>query len=357
MPVKFTGKHPEIEWVETDFYSLDIAIRKNYTRIGWPTRTLTQVSGPTSTGKSTFINSVACVIGRKLDLNIACLDLETQDPATIKAVCNNMRFENEWKWTEPDKRKKEDSISDEYLLGLLRKDARDGYITILDSVASISPVAEVAGNIGDANMGRRAFPMAQFSRLMNMELKWSEKGAVSFLANHRYEDFEVAKKGALQFAKKTHAPGGVVKENMAFIDIISKIPYIKYGNTGYTAHFGDGWVFEGKVTKNRFGLSHSDFWVYIVGGQGIHKGLTAMFDCVKLGLAEIKTGNKLYMKSTGEELGRVSDIIKKRDDYDFDMFYNLTKAHQLSAEDDAQLKLEESDEVEYVQTDVEEDDE
>ena len=79
------------------------------------------------------------------------------------------------------------------------------------------------------------------------------------------------------------------------------------------------------------------------------EGLTSMFDCVKLNLAEIKTGNKIYIKESGEELGRVSDIIKKRDSFDFTMFGNLLKAHQLSAEDDAKLK--ENETVEYTQED------
>jgi hypothetical protein len=72
-----------------------------------------------------------------------------------------------------------------------------------------------------------------------------------------------------------------------------------------------------------------------------------MFDCVKLGFAEIKTGAKLYMKDTGEELGRVSKIISSRDAYNFDQFHNILKAHHLSAEDDAKLKT--SDDIEYTQ--------
>jgi len=206
MPVKFTGSHYDPEWVETGFYSLDIALRKNYTLIGWPTRTLTHIYGPTSTGKSTFINSISAVLGRKLDLNIACLDLEPQDAKTIESICENLKFENEWRWIEPDKRQK-DKFSDENMLKQLRMTVKDGYITILDSVASIAPVAEVQGGIGDANMGRRAFPMAQYSRLINRELKYSDKGTVSFMANHRYEKIATG----LAFATY-QAPGGAVKK-------------------------------------------------------------------------------------------------------------------------------------------------
>jgi len=341
--VKFVGKHSEISWVQTEFYSLDISTRKNYSTIGWPTRTLTEVYGPTSIGKSTFINSLSGVVGKRLDLPIACLDLEHQDAKTVEAIMNTVGFDGEWLWVNPDGRAKDD-FSDEHLLRQLCKKVSKGYITILDSVASISPVAEVEGNIGDANMGRRAFPMAQYSRLINRELKCAEKGTISFMANHRYEKIATG----LAFAT-FDTPGGKVKSNISHIRIEAKIPYIPIGSSKKLAHFGDGWVFEGKVDKNRFGLSKSDFWVYIVGGKGIHKGLTAMFDCVKLGLAEIKTGAKLYMKGTGEELGRVSKIISDKEEFDFGIFYNLLKAHQLSADDDAKLKEEENEQVEYTQ--------
>lgn len=340
MPLKFVGKHPEVEWVRTGFYTLDIALRKNYSVVGWPTRTLTHVYGPTSTGKSTFINSVSCVLASQLNLNIACLDLEPQDDKTVEAIANNLGFENEWLWVEPSARKKDD-FSDEHLLGQLRKQVKDGYITILDSVASITPMAEVAGNVGDANMGRRAFPMAQYSRLMNRELKYAEKGTFSFMANHRYEKIGTG----LAFATY-NAPGGVVKENMAHINIENKVPYFNKKQM----QFGDVWIFEGKVLKNRFGMSHSDFWVCVVGGQGIHRGLTALFDCVKLGMADIASGNKLVIKDTGEDLGRVSEIIAKRDELSergfFEQFHDLTRLHQLSSADDAQLQNEEEQESE-----------
>jgi len=334
--VDFSGSHEEPEWVETGFYSLDRALRWDNTTIGYPTRSITQVYGHTSIGKSTFINSIACVLGRILDLPISCLDLEHQSSKTIQSIATNVGYEGEWKWVEP-KESQEDKFSDEHLLNQLRKDAEDGYITILDSVAMISPVAEDKGNVGDRNVGARAYPMAQYVRGIGRRLKWNEKPVVSFLANHKYEDIATG----LPF-KTTHAPGGAVKDNINFINIDAKLCYYNKKKM----HFGDGWIFEGNVLKNRFGVSGETFWVYIVGGHGIHAGRTQMFDCVKLGLAEIKKGGEIFIKDTGDSKGRVSKIISERDTYDFEPFLNLLKAYQTTLEQEAQLE-----EVEYIQED------
>ena len=357
--VDFTGKHTTFEWIETGFYSLDIALRRNYLDIGFPTRTLTEVYGPTSIGKSTFINSVAGTLGRLLDLNIACLDIESQAEETIEAICNTVGFNKEWKWVSPRKKDKKGGFSDEHLLEELERNVPEGYIAILDSVASISPVSEVEGDIGDANMGRRAFPMAQFSRRITRALKYAEKGTYAFMANHRYPEM------ATRSMFKTYvAPGGKVKDNMAHIRIEARNPWIKIGDSQKSAHFGAGWVFEGKIIKNRAGLSvGSDFWVFMIGGQGIHDGLTALFDCVKLKL--LKVGGTtiksmtVTMKNTGEAFGKVYDIVQERDEFDFSPFHDAIKAHQLSAADDA-LAIELAKEPlveEFVDVSGEEDDE
>lgn len=340
--LNFTGNHEEPEWVRTGLYSLDRALRWDDSTIGWPTRSITQVYGLTSIGKSTFINSVACILGRMLDLPVSCLDLEHQSGMTIQAIASAMNYTGWWKWVEPDA-KQEDKFSDEHLLNQLRKDAEDGYITILDSVAMVSPVAEDKGNVGDRIVGARAYSVAQYIRGVGRRLKWNEKPIVSFLANHKYEDIATG----LPF-KTSHAPGGAVKDNINFINIDAKLCYYNKKKM----HFDDGWVFEGKVIKNRFGVSGDTFWVYIVGGRGVHFGLTSMFDCVKFGLAEIKKGGNIFITYSGEDLGRVTKIISERDDYDFDIFKNLLDGYQKELEAEAKPK-----DVEYVQDEDEEDEE
>jgi recombination protein RecA len=356
--VKFVGSHTNFEWVETGYYSLDLALRRNYLELGFPSRTLTEVYGPTSIGKSTFINSVAGTLGKLKTLNIACLDLEPQAEETIAAICETVGFDGEWKWVEPSKVDKHGAFTDEHLLKELLKNVKDNYITILDSVASVAPVSEIEGDIGDANMGRRAFPMAQFSRGMNRALKYSDEGTFSFMANHKYEKMATRS----MFAVYT-APGGVVKENMCHIRIEAKNPWIKLGTSNKLAHFGEGWLFEGKILKNRGGISKTDFWVFMIGGQGIHKGLTALFDCVKLKLVKvggstIKNMSVALKDGTGEIIN-VYDAVKERDSFDFMPFFSALKNHQLSAEDDAKAieNAKEEDDVVFVDISGEEDEE
>ena len=351
--MKFVGEHPVIEFVETGLYSFDLSLRESYKKIGISTRTLTEVFGPTSIGKSHFINSLAGILGEKQKLNIACLDLELQNQDTVETILNNVKFDNEWRWVNPKKNTPDKIVADEKLLNALCQEANDNCITILDSVASVVPISEAEGDIGDRNIGARAFNMSQFTRQIARELRYSALGTFSFLANHRYKEIATG----LRFSTY-NAPGGQVKENMSFIRIEPRIPYIDVGSAKKVGRFGDGWIFEGKVLKNRFGLSHSDFWVFIIGGQGIHFGLTAMFDCVKLGLAKLNTGATITLKSTGEELGRVTKIVEERNNYDFSMFHNALKAHQISAQDDAELiERAKEEEAEYVPTDEDMEDE
>ena len=370
--MKFEGEHPTIEFVETGWYSFDLALRESYKKLGISTRTITEVFGPTSIGKSHFINSLAGVLGKKLELDIACLDLELQNQDTVERILNNVEFDGTWYWVNQKRKPDEGKLAvDEKLLKSLYTHASKSRISILDSVASVVPISEIEGDVGDRNIGARAFPMAQFSRIFAKQLRYSEKGAFGFLANHRYEKVMTG----LRF--KTHdAPGGSVKENMAFIRIEPRVPFIPIPSGGKTkklARFGTGWLFEGKVLKNRHGLSFSDFWVFIVGGEGVHSGLTAMFDCVKLGLAVIQKGASITMKDTGETFGRISKIVEDRHVFDFSTFYAALEAHQISAKDDMILiekaieernkkekemdELEEIDDVIFVDISGEEDEE
>jgi hypothetical protein len=189
-------------------------------------------------------------------------------------------------------------------------------------VASIASTAEVQGDIGDANMGRRAFPMAQFCRRAARILRSQDLDSCILMTNHWYE-----KMGTIGPAKQYTSPGGNVKENMSQVRVQVKLPYVDYVSAGegkVKAEWEGAWVLEGKVEKNRTGIEYEKFQVFIYGGWGVHQGMTAVIDCLASGLATIKAGK---VQMDGQDFGLLKKIIEKeRDNLEFfTPFYNALR--------------------------------
>lgn len=319
MAITFVGEHEEFEHIPTGFVSFDWALRSDPKNLGITTRNLVEVYGATGVGKTTIATSIAARLADKLGLGVASLDIEPQSPVLISQICNTVGYNGEWKWVRPKGAK----TSDEYLLGALNDAMADGNIAILDSIGAISPVAEVEGDVGDRNIGARAFPMAQYSRGASRNLKYMDKPSFAFMTNHKYQEI------ATGLAFKTYdTPGGKVKNYLLTILLDVKIPYLPVnGGSKKQMHFETGWLLEGQVKKNRHGVEMDDFWLFVIGGHGVHLGLTAMFDCLKFGIAEWVGGKgittaEIALKSTGESLGKVQEVIEKREELDFQPFYS-----------------------------------
>jgi hypothetical protein len=88
----------------------------------------------------------------------------------------------------------------------------------------------------------------------------------------------------------TNTPGG---ETMKYLSAIRIRVKRKEG-------FKDeSYVIEGKVYKNRFGYRDRVFYIVMLSGKGIHLGLSAMYDCFLLKLAE----RGKTVKINGESMG------------------------------------------------------
>lgn len=331
--IEFVGTHYGFGRVVTGFYSLDKALQGDDDAIGFPTRSFVEIYGPTGAGKSTLSTDLLGRMSVSLDnREVACLDLENQDENMISKVLNNTGFRAKWNWVNPPIKRGEVDDRDEILLqSLLEYINQDPpCLGMLDSIASIASTAEVEGDIGDANMGRRAFPMAQFSRRAVRILRSQEQPSCLICTNHIYE-----KMGTIGPAKQYTSPGGVVKENMEHVRIQVKVPWVDYisgGEGKKQARWDNGsWVLEGKVEKNRTGVKDTTFQVFIYGGWGVHQGMSALVDCLASGLAKINKG-KVVMD--GQDYGLLSKIVEsKRDEPDFfNPFYNSLRSQSPEVE-------------------------
>jgi len=286
--------------VETGYYSLDRAFAgSNNKDIGVPYGTGYEVFGKTGVGKSTFCYSLSGILSTLIGNDtISIGDLEGFDRNYLKVVLQNTGFEG----TVNIIRKKKDEEMLEKLLKIVTE--KEGRIGILDSIGSISPVAEKESEIGSANMGKRAFILAQFVRKFLPYTR--EFKNTLFGTNHWYP--RIGSRG-------WDTPGGEVKKYIMTIRILLK----------EKERFDDGsYVLEGYVYKNRWGKPERKFHVFSLAGEGLHKGMSAIIDGVNMNKCPIE--RTTVIKIGDESYGYLKNVIKEAHDGNDEFFEPFLEA-------------------------------
>ena len=276
--------------------SFDNAFANRLGETGFPLGiTMVEVSGLTGVGKTTFVLGMSGLLATKRENNVALLDLEGFDPTTMISILESMGFDGKLYVAEDD----DDETAMDNLLGALRDKKNNYGVGILDSIGAISPISEAEGDLGDANMGRRAKLVAQFSRKALKILRDSKNDPkVIFCINHLHPII-----GGRGFV----TPGGETSKYLFAIRIRLK----------RKEEFPDGsYVLEGKVVKNRYGYKDRVFHVFILAGKSIHKGLTCMYDGILSGLVE----RKKVIKIGENSFGSMKSIVAKAQEGDEDFF-------------------------------------
>jgi RecA/RadA recombinase len=303
--MELTGDAPKVPRVETGYYSLDESLRNRQGQRGYPLGTITEVYGANHTGKSTMVWSLSGLIGAKTESNIALADLEGFDPEFLTSVMSSQGFNGEVYSIQDE--------SDEKVLETLsyKLDDKDlnFNIGILDSIGAISPIAEAEGDLGDANMGRRAFLTNQFFRKAIRTLRVN-KNKLLFSINHQHPNL-----GTYGY----NTPGGEGKKYLSSIRIQLKRLYRKNKEETYP----DGsYVLIGRIVKNRWGYKDREFYLFVLGGSGIHKGLTALYDGIVLGLVDVSRTIKIGDQSFGY-LKDITERAQAGDEEFFIPFYEV----------------------------------
>lgn len=95
------------------------------------------------------------------------------------------------------------------------------------------------------------------------------------------------------------------------------------------------------------GFAMRDFYVFMVAGEGLHKGLSALFDCLIYEHAELSR----TIKMDGENYGNLKSFIDNRDDPElFIPFQNKLKTVTMEQKEE----FDADDEIDYIQDDTEE---
>lgn len=305
MPVDIIGTVRKRDWFQTGVYSVDKAFENPAKgRIGVP-MSIMELFGPNGVGKTTLSWFLVSEAAKTMHKNIVMLNIEVFDPEMLQTSFEFYQYDGKIYIAdgETDEGMFDDAIK------MLRKDDYGAYI--LDSIGAVSPVAELEGEAGAANMGRRARIVNPHFRLLGHLDRGKPFFAIAI--NHVHPNLGTV---------GTTTPGGNTPKYLSANRV-----RVKRDHT-----YPDGsFTIEGTVIKNRFGVEKRVFWVFVLGGYGVHKGMSALIDCQKIGLLKKPKGGKTWgWADTGEKVPTDGALVKAAKAGETEVFEQFHQALQRS---------------------------
>lgn len=308
------GEYPLIERVVTGLWSLDRAMSDGKGGVGIP-MTFMEMFGFQGIGKTTFSTSLMSIISNHYGKKIVYAPFEHVDRKLMGNILDSHECDNEvtmlggWDMVKrlfPSMKEKE-KVTDELVLDcFIEAVRRDEYcVGVVDSLSSLVTIAEAESSVADRNMGK-ARVVSAFSRSVVHAMRMREGSPfATIVLSHK----TVPMGGGTPTNTGAPTTGGEVKKNVAKVRIgIRRIPEPAFSMDSkkniYDEH---AYILEGKVEKNNFGREGKTFWVSMLGGKGAHIGLTAMYECKKLGICSFGKSVNLG----GQKFGSIATMLAK----------------------------------------------
>jgi recombination protein RecA len=272
----------DIDTISTGSLTIDIALGIG----GLPCGRVVEIYGPESSGKTTLTLQVIAE-AQKAGKTCAFVDAEhALDPLYAKALGVNI---DDLLVSQPDTGEQALEICDM----LVRSSAVD--VVIIDSVAALTPKAEIEGDMGDSHMGLQARLMSQALRKLTANIKRSNT-LVIFINQIRM------KIGVMFGSPETTTGGNALKFYASVRLDIRRIGSIKEGDEIV------GSETRVKVVKNKVAPPFKQAEFQIMYGQGICKEAELIDLGVQQKMVE-KAGSWYSYK--GERIGQgKSNVIK-----------------------------------------------
>ena len=271
-----------IETVPTGALALDLALGVG----GLPRGRVIEIYGPESSGKSTLAMHVVAEAQRNGGI-CAYVDAEhAMDPVYARAIGVDV---DELLISQPDTGEQALEITDM----LVRSGALD--VVVIDSVAALTPRAEIEGEMGDTHVGLQARLMSQALRKLTANL--NKTNTICIFIN------QLREKIGVMFGSPETTPGGRALKFYSSVRLdIRRIESIKDGVevVGNRTRV--------KVVKNKVAPPFKQAEFDIMYGKGISREGSLLDIGVDLGL--IKKSGAWYTYE-GEQLGQGRENAKQ----------------------------------------------
>ena len=272
----------DIEAVSTGSIGLDMALGIG----GLPMGRIVEIFGPESSGKTTLTLS-AIAQAQKAGKTCAFIDAEhALDPIYARKLGVDT---DELLISQPDNGEQALEICD----ALVRSGAVD--VIVVDSVAALTPKAEIEGDMGDSHMGLQARLMSQALRKLTANIK-ATNCLVIFIN-------QIRMKIGVMFGNPETTTGGNALKFYASVRIdIRRIGQIKDGEniSGNRTKI--------KIVKNKIAAPFRSAEFDIMYNEGISKTGDILDLAVQYGVID-KAG--AFLKYNGETIGQGRETVKR----------------------------------------------
>ena len=292
-----------IELIKSGSLSLDLALGG-----GYPKGRIIEIYGPESSGKTTIaLHAIAEV--QKNGGQAAFIDAEhALDPSYAEKI--GVQIDN-LLISQPDNGEQALEICET----LVRSNAVD--LIVVDSVAALTPKAEIDGDMGDAQMGLQARLMSQAMRKLTAIISKS-KATVIFIN-------QIRMKLGVMFGNPETTTGGNALKFYASVRVdIRRIGQIKNGEDiiGNRTKI--------KVVKNKIAAPFRTAEFDIMYNEGISKTGDVLDLAVQYGVLD-KAG--AFLKYNGETIGQGREAVKRLFKENPELFAEIEEKVRAKAEE------------------------
>ncbi len=296
-------KRVNIDVIPSGSFSLDLALGVG----GLPKGRIVEIFGPESSGKTTLALHVVAEAQKKGG-KAAYIDAEhALDPEYAGKIGVNVK---ELIISQPD--------SGEEALNILESLVRSGIIdvVVIDSVAALTPKAEIEGEMGQQQIGLQARLMSQALRKITAIA--AKSGTIVIFIN------QTRMKIGIMFGNPETTPGGLALKFYASVRIdIRRTAQIKKGEESI------GNRVKAKVVKNKVAPPFKIAEFDILFGEGISYEADILNTAVKYGVV-LKNGASYSFQ--GEKLGNGFDTVREKLKNDKKLLKTIEKATREAAE-------------------------